>query len=159
LERPHSIGPPIGLGKPRWSVRGARNNVPRRRAGLPGRRATNKANAVSALGDKRAAVALYEQVIGIYKRLVEQEGRRDLVNELARAYLNKASSAAAGWRVRHAAVCRTQRAAEFCLRTYVDQIEARNDVALFSPKAPPQAGTKTVLPERRTGGNGRLHDG
>ena len=45
---------------------------------------TNKASAVSALGDHRGAVALYDQAIAIRERLVNQEGRRELVGDLAR---------------------------------------------------------------------------
>ena len=43
----------------------------------------NKADAVSALGDNRGAVALYDQAIAIRERLVNQEGRRELVGDLA----------------------------------------------------------------------------
>ena len=38
----------------------------------------NKANAVRALGDHRAAVELFDQAIAIRERLVNQEGRREL---------------------------------------------------------------------------------
>jgi hypothetical protein len=44
----------------------------------------NKAIAVSTLGDDRGAVALYDQAIAIRERLVNQEGRRELVGDLAR---------------------------------------------------------------------------
>jgi tetratricopeptide (TPR) repeat protein len=43
----------------------------------------NKANALKALGDPRAAVAFYDRAIEIYERLVEQEGRRELRGDLA----------------------------------------------------------------------------
>ena len=43
----------------------------------------NKAAAVSALGDKHAAVSLYDRAISIYERLVDQEGRRELTGNLA----------------------------------------------------------------------------
>ena len=45
----------------------------------------NKANAVRALGDNHGAVALYDQAIAIRERLVNQEGRRELANDLALA--------------------------------------------------------------------------
>ena len=43
-----------------------------------------KANAVSDVGDVRGAVVLYDQAIAIRERLVNQEGRRELVGDLAR---------------------------------------------------------------------------
>ncbi len=52
----------------------------------------NKANAVMALGDNRAAVTLYDQAIAIYERLVNDEGRRELANYLAGVYMNKANA-------------------------------------------------------------------
>ena len=49
----------------------------------------NKANAVSDLGDKRGAVVLYDQTIAILERLVKQEGRRELVGDLAWVAANR----------------------------------------------------------------------
>ena len=45
----------------------------------------NKAIAVSALGDKRGALALYDQAVAIRERLVNQEGRHELAGELAQS--------------------------------------------------------------------------
>ena len=55
----------------------------------------NKALAVSALGDNRAAVGLYDRAIEIRERLVHQEGRWELANDLAMAYMNKAIAVSA----------------------------------------------------------------
>jgi tetratricopeptide (TPR) repeat protein len=43
----------------------------------------NKASALRALGDNRGAVALYDQALVIYEGLINQEGRCDLVGNLA----------------------------------------------------------------------------
>src|SRR5439155_18370731 len=51
-----------------------------------------KANAVCGLGNDRAAVALYDQCIAIRERLVNQEGRRELVSDLAWAVAGRASA-------------------------------------------------------------------
>ncbi len=45
---------------------------------------------VEELGDLRGAVALYDRAGAIWERLVEQEGRHELTNELAKNYVNKA---------------------------------------------------------------------
>ena len=45
---------------------------------------------VTALGDNWGAVALFDQAIGIFERLVNQEGRCELANNLASVYQNKA---------------------------------------------------------------------
>ncbi len=45
-----------------------------------------------ALGDNRAAVTLYDQAIAIRERLVNDEGHSELANDLANAYMNKASA-------------------------------------------------------------------
>ena len=50
---------------------------------------------MSALGDNRAAVGLYDRAIEIRERLVHQEGRRELANDLAMAYMNKANAVSA----------------------------------------------------------------
>ena len=50
----------------------------------------NKASAVHALGNYRAAVELYDRAIKIRERLVNQEGRRELANDLAATYTSKA---------------------------------------------------------------------
>lgn len=50
----------------------------------------NKAIIVSKLGDKRAAVDLYDQAIKIRERLVYQEGQHELADDLATAYINQA---------------------------------------------------------------------
>src|SRR5262249_48534424 len=42
-----------------------------------------------AAGDLRGAAGAYDESIGIYRRLVEREGRAELANELAGALLNK----------------------------------------------------------------------
>ncbi|MFA7174998.1 MAG: tetratricopeptide repeat protein, partial [Kiritimatiellia bacterium] len=55
----------------------------------------NKAGAVSALGDHRGAMTLYDQALAIWERLVNQEGRRELANDLAMGYTNKAISVSA----------------------------------------------------------------
>jgi hypothetical protein len=55
----------------------------------------NKAIAVRALGDPRAAVTLHDRAIEIWERLVHQEGRRELANDLAIAYFNKATAVSA----------------------------------------------------------------
>ena len=52
----------------------------------------NKARAVSALGDMGGAVTLYDRAIVIRERLVNQEGRSELANGLAMAYMNKANA-------------------------------------------------------------------
>ena len=43
------------------------------------------------LGDKRGAVALYDQAIAIREQLVKQEGHRDIAEQLANLYMNKAA--------------------------------------------------------------------
>ena len=45
-----------------------------------------------ALGDNRAAVGLYDRAIEILERLVNVEGRRELANDLATLYMNKANA-------------------------------------------------------------------
>ena len=50
----------------------------------------NKANAVYGLGDMRSAATLYDQAIAIRERLINEEGGRELANDLAMAYMNKA---------------------------------------------------------------------
>jgi hypothetical protein len=50
-----------------------------------------KAVSVGVLGDYRAAVALYDRAIEIRERLVNVEGRRELANDLATAYMCKAA--------------------------------------------------------------------
>jgi tetratricopeptide (TPR) repeat protein len=53
----------------------------------------NKANEVAlALEDRQGALGLLDQAIAIYERLMNQERRRDLANELAAAYMNKGSA-------------------------------------------------------------------
>jgi hypothetical protein len=52
----------------------------------------NKATAVSALGDERAAVALYDQAIAIRERLVLREGRSELQGDLARVVAGRAET-------------------------------------------------------------------
>jgi hypothetical protein len=52
----------------------------------------NKANAVSALGDQRAAVALYDRAIEIRERLVHQEGRRELQGDYAWGLVGRAKA-------------------------------------------------------------------
>ena len=44
------------------------------------------------LGDNRAAVGLYDRAIEILERLVNVEGRRELANDLATLYMNKANA-------------------------------------------------------------------
>ena len=51
---------------------------------------SSKAIALQDLGDLRGAVALSDQGIAIRERLVNQEGRRELADELALSYDNKA---------------------------------------------------------------------
>ena len=50
----------------------------------------NKASAVSVLGDKITAVALYDRAIEIRERLVNRIGRSEVADDLATAYMNKA---------------------------------------------------------------------
>ena len=50
----------------------------------------NKAIAVTALGNNRGAVELYDRAIEIRERLVHEEGRRELANDLAWCYKDKA---------------------------------------------------------------------
>jgi tetratricopeptide (TPR) repeat protein len=49
----------------------------------------NKGNALWALGRFEEAIDYYDEAIGIYRRLVEVEGRVELENELAMALINK----------------------------------------------------------------------
>jgi hypothetical protein len=51
----------------------------------------NKANAVSVTGDIGGAVALCDEAITIWERLVNQEGRHELADFLTTAYSNKAA--------------------------------------------------------------------
>ncbi len=51
-----------------------------------------KANAFEHLGDKRTAMTLYDSAIEIRERLVNAEGRSELVVSLATLYMNKAAA-------------------------------------------------------------------
>jgi hypothetical protein len=51
----------------------------------------DKACAASYLGDNGVAVTLYDQAIAIRERLVHQEGRGELADDLAVTYMNKAA--------------------------------------------------------------------
>ncbi len=51
---------------------------------------TEKAFVHKGAGDIPGAVTLHNQAIAIRERLVNNEGRRELANDLADAYMNKA---------------------------------------------------------------------
>jgi lipopolysaccharide biosynthesis regulator YciM len=55
----------------------------------------NKATAVSALGDKGAAVGVYDRALAIYERLVDRVRAARGVQRLATAYVNKATGVSA----------------------------------------------------------------
>ena len=50
----------------------------------------NKAQLYRAVGDNNNAKAIYDQAIGIMKKLVDQEGRRELKGNLAMAQARRA---------------------------------------------------------------------
>jgi tetratricopeptide (TPR) repeat protein len=51
---------------------------------------TNKAVALSSLGESRPALPLYDRAIALLEHLIDQEGRTELASELAGACMNKA---------------------------------------------------------------------
>ena len=54
-----------------------------------------KALAMSASGDHRRTVALHDQAVVVYERMVKREGRPERRNDLAVAYMNKAIAVSA----------------------------------------------------------------
>jgi tetratricopeptide (TPR) repeat protein len=52
----------------------------------------NKGNALLLLGHHKEAIDCYDEAIGIYRRLVEVEGRMELENDLAMALMNKGNA-------------------------------------------------------------------
>jgi tetratricopeptide (TPR) repeat protein len=65
----------------------------------------NKGIALWALGRHREAIDCYNEAIGIFRRLVEVEGRVELENELAKALMNKGVALWALGRHREAIDC------------------------------------------------------
>jgi len=51
----------------------------------------NKATALYNYDDYESAVDLYDKCISIYRRLIDQEGRREIYDDLALALMNKAN--------------------------------------------------------------------
>ena len=79
------------------------------------------------LGDNRAAVGLYDRAIEIRERLVNVEGRRELANDLATLYGNKADCGCTNLGDNRAAVGLYDRAIE--IRERLVNVEGRRELA------------------------------